>query len=255
MTGRRRAADTWQPREYARNARFVSEYGAELIDLLAPRPGERILDLGCGDGVLSARLAERGADVLGVDASAAMVEAARSRGIDARVARAESLSFENEFDAVFSNAALHWVPEADAVLAGIRRALKSGGRLAVEQGGAGNVAVVRSALIRELAEAHGRKTDLSHIWYFPATHAHAARLAAAGFEIRLLMHFRRPTPVRDMKAWLRTLASPVLAMLPEHQRDGFADDVARRLAPVLRGENGQWTLDYARLRYLAFAAD
>ena len=254
MTELHRAADSWQPARYARNARFVSDYGADLVELLAPRPGERILDIGCGDGALTAQLQERGAEVIGIDSSPSMVRAARERGIEAHLACAESLEFEAGFDAVFSNAALHWVPEADAALSGMRRALKPGGRVAVEQGGAGNVQTVRKALIRELSESRGIETGLAHIWYFPETHVHAARLAAAGFEIRLLAHFLRPTPVSGMEAWLHTLAAPVLAMLPEEERDAFACRVAQRLAPELQGEDGQWTVDYARLRYLAFAS-
>ena len=254
MTGPTGGADAWQPARYAANARFVSDYGADLIELLAPRPGERILDLGCGDGALTAELIERGADVVGIDASAAMVDAARKRGIDAHPGRAESLPFESEFDAVFSNAALHWVPDADAVLAGMHRALRPGGRIAVEQGGDENVEAVRTALIRELSESRYITTDLSHIWYFPKTHVHAARLAEAGFEIREILHFSRPTPVSGMEDWLHTLAAPVLAMLPEGERDAFACRVSQRLAPELRGEDGRWTVDYARLRYLAFAS-
>ena len=254
MKERPHAGDAWQPGKYAQNARFVSDLGADLIELLAPRPGERILDVGCGDGALTARIREHGAEVVGVDSSPAMLEEARKRGIETRLARAESLPFDDEFDAVFSNAALHWVPEADAALAGMRRALRQGGRIAVEQGGAGNVQAVRTALIRELRDSHGIETDLSDIWYFPASHAHAMRLAAAGFDIRLLVHFARPTPVSGMEAWLHTLAAPVLALLSEAERDPFARRVARRLAPELQGENGQWTVDYARLRYLAFAS-
>ncbi len=249
------AGDAWKPADYALNARFVSDYGAGVVELLDPRPGERILDLGCGDGALTKRLEASGATVVGVDASPSMVDEARRRGVDAHVARAEALPFEAEFDAVFSNAALHWVPEAEQVLACIRRALRPGGRVAVEQGGAGNVEAVRRALVLELDETHGIATDLSNVWYFPATHLHAARLAAAGFEIRLLERFARPTPVNGMEAWLHTLAAPVLATLPEDRRDAFAKAVTRRLAPVLQGENGQWTVDYARLRYLAFAVD
>ena len=254
MTGSSGTSDAWQPERYARNARFVSDYGADLIGLLAPRPGERILDVGCGDGALTAQIKEHGADVIGVDASPAMVNATRERGIEAHVARAQSLPFMGTFDAVFSNAALHWVPEADAALAGMMRALRPGGRVAVEQGGAGNVESVRLALIRELCESQGIETDLSQIWYFPATHAHAARVKAAGFDIRLLTHFARPTRVADMEAWLHTLAAPVLAMLPVAEQRRFAQRVVQRLAPSLRGEDGQWTVDYARLRYLAFAS-
>jgi len=116
----------WDPRTYAQNARFVSDLGSPVVDLLAPRPGERILDLGCGDGALTEKLVAAGALVVAVDASAEQVAGARARGLDARVARAESLPFDAEFDAVFSNAALHWMPDASAVLSSVYRALRPG---------------------------------------------------------------------------------------------------------------------------------
>ena len=249
------APDPWAAAEYARNARFVSDYGASLVDLLAPQHGERILDVGCGDGVLTAQIAACGAEVVGVDSSPSMVAAARERGIDARLARAEALPFAGEFDAVFSNAALHWVPAATAALAGIRRALRPGGRLVVEQGGDGNVASVRAALIRELRDGHGIDTDLGDIWYFPRTDTHAVRLARAGFGIRRLLHFHRPTPVDAMQDWLHTLAAPVLALLPAAGREAFAARVAARLEPELRQGDGKWWVDYARLRYAAIASE
>lgn len=142
---------TWNPEEYARNARFVAELGMPVVDLLAPVAGERILDLGCGDGYLTARLAARGCDVVGVDASAAQVEAARQAGVQARVLAAEGLDFESEFDAVFSNATLHWVREADRAIAAVWRALKPGGRFVAELGGAGCVARIREGLAVALA--------------------------------------------------------------------------------------------------------
>ena len=117
-----------------------------VVDLLAPRPGERILDLGCGDGALTEKLAAAGCDVVGADASAELVKAARARGLDARLMNGEALDFDGEFDAVFSNAALHWMLRPDAVIDGVYRALKPGGRFVGEFGGAGNVATIASAL-------------------------------------------------------------------------------------------------------------
>src|SRR5450432_1631050 len=119
---------TWDPDRYARNARFVADLGAPVVDLLAPRAGERILDLGCGDGVLTAKLAPLGCEVIGVDASPQQIDAARKLGLDARVANGEALDFDAEFDAVFSNAALHWMKKADRAIAGVFRALRPGGR-------------------------------------------------------------------------------------------------------------------------------
>ena len=119
---------SWDPDAYARNARFVSDLGAPVVELLAPQAGERILDLGCGDGALTIKLAEMGCDVVGVDSSAPQIEAARRLGLDARVADGERLSFDAEFDAVFSNAAIHWMKPVDDVIAGVWRALLPGGR-------------------------------------------------------------------------------------------------------------------------------
>src|SRR6266540_3103158 len=118
----------WNPEQYAKNARFVSDLGMPVVELLAPKPGERILDLGCGDGALTRRLVDMGCEVVGVDGSTAQIEAARASGLDARVMNGERLEFENEFDAVFSNAALHWMKRADDVIGGVRRALRRGGR-------------------------------------------------------------------------------------------------------------------------------
>ena len=133
---------TWNPDQYARNAGFVPALGLPVVELLDPQPGERILDLGCGDGVLTEKLASLGCQVVGVDSSAAQVAAAQARGLDARVVDAHELPFEAEFDAVFSNAALHWMRQPEAVIAGVWRALEPGGRFVGELGGAGNIAPV-----------------------------------------------------------------------------------------------------------------
>src|SRR5258705_6306447 len=143
----------WDPRTYAQHARFVADLGAGVVELLGPRSGERILDLGCGDGALTEKLVAAGCVVVAVDASAEQVAGARSRGLDARVARGEALPFAGEFDAVFSNAALHWMRDASAVLASVQRALRAGGRFVAEMGGAGDVAAIPGAL----AEAVGRR--------------------------------------------------------------------------------------------------
>src|SRR5262249_52670220 len=126
---------TWSPSAYAHHAAFVPALGAGILEKLAPVAGERILDLGCGDGSLTERLIERGARVVGIDASPEMVAAARARGIDAHVMDATRLTFDHEFDAVFSNAVLHWIQNQDGVLAGVSRALVPGGRFVAEFGG------------------------------------------------------------------------------------------------------------------------
>ena len=141
---------TWDPASYARNARFVSDLGSPVLELLAPQRGERILDLGCGDGVLTKKLADLGCEVVAVDSSAPQVEAARQLGLDARVMSGEALPFQGEFDAVFSNAVLHWITRADPLIAGVYRSLRPGGRFVAECGGYGCVHKIRTALVQAL---------------------------------------------------------------------------------------------------------
>src|SRR3954454_15713080 len=166
---------TWDPDRYARNARFVSDLGSPVVELLAPRPGERVLDLGCGDGALTKKLVELGCEVVGVDASAPQVEAARKLGLDAHVMSAESLPFQEEFDAVFSNAVLHWIKRADPMIAGVYRSLKPGGRFVAECGGFGCIHRIRTALVQSL-----NRRDLdgeSYVpWYYPTPGDYATRL-------------------------------------------------------------------------------
>ncbi|MBK0397987.1 methyltransferase domain-containing protein [Limibaculum sp. M0105] len=244
--------DAWSAGDYARNARFVSDLGAPVVQLLDPRPGEEILDLGCGDGVLSQRLAEAGARVVGVDASPDMVAAAQARGVDARLADAHALPFDAAFDAVFSNAAMHWMTRPDAVIAGVARALRPGGRFVAEFGGAGNVAAIRTAIIAVLSRDYGIDTTLDQIWYFPTDAEHRARLEAGGFAVEEIALIPRPTPVTaGIEAWLATLAAPALRLLPEAERTEAAARIGALLAPALRDQAGNWRADYVRLRFRA----
>ena len=164
--GKGRPAQHWDPDRYARNARFVADLGAPLVDLLDPRPDERVLDLGCGDGALTEKLAGQTAAVVGVDSSGEQVAAARARGLDAHVMDGHRLTFAAEFDAVVSNAALHWMLRPDAVIAGVWRALKPGGRFVAEMGGAGNVALIKAALVAAL-DRRGLDGAAHVPWYFP----------------------------------------------------------------------------------------
>src|SRR4029079_5892798 len=199
----------WNPVTYAQNARFVSNLGAGVFDMLAPQPGERILDLGCGDGALTEKLVAAGCRVTAIDSSAAQVGAARARGLDARRGRAETLPFQAEFDAVFSNAVLHWIPDASAAIASVHRALKPGGRFVAEFGGAGCVQTVRLALIAE-ADRRGLDGAALDPWFFPSEAAYRTLLEAHGFAVRAIALFPRPTPLPgDISAWLAPLPPPL----------------------------------------------
>jgi len=245
------ANQSWDPDAYARNARFVSDLGAPVVELLAPRAGEQILDLGCGDGALTKKLVELGCDVVGVDLSAPQVLAARRLGLDARVADGERLAFDAEFDAVFSNAAIHWMKRADDVIAGVWRALRSGGRFVAEFGGYGCVATIKRALIDALRR-RGIDGDALNPWYFPTVEDYSARLARRGFAVSYLALIPRPTPLPTaINGWLETFAQSFMAPLKDHDRAGFIDEVREALRPDLCDRDGKWLADYVRLRFAA----
>jgi len=243
---------SWDPETYQRNAGFVSELGTPLIARLDPRPGERILDLGCGDGVLTERLAESGAEVVGVDASREQVEAARQRGLDARVMDGRALTFKQEFDAVFSNAALHWMSEPAAVLRNVHAALKPKGRFIGEMGGQGNVATISDALVAALARRGIDGKALSP-WFFPDVDEYTRLMEEAGFRVAEIGLFVRPTPLpTGIEGWLETMARTFLEAVAPAERQAYLEEVITDLEPELRDAEGQWTADYVRLRFAAF---
>jgi SAM-dependent methyltransferase len=245
------AKQTWDPDSYARNARFVSDLGAPVVELLAPRRGERILDLGCGDGALTAKLVALGCDVIGVDASPAQVEAARRIGLDARVGDGNRLDFDAEFDAVFSNAAIHWMNWPDDVIAGVSRALRAGGRFVGEFGGHGCVDKIKRALVASLAR-RGIDGDRLNPWYFPTVEDYSARLVRGGFTIRYIALIPRPTPLpTEINGWLETFAQSFMAPLDARERPAFIDEVRESLRPDLCDARGAWFADYVRLRFAA----
>lgn len=241
----------WNAAQYSEQGRFVSELGSAVLDLLAPQAGERILDLGCGDGALTKALVDAGCRVVGVDASPEMAAAAAQLGLDVHVADCHDLQYEHEFDAVFSNAALHWMTQPDRVIGGVRRALKPGGRFVGEFGGRGNLATIVGTLGSALAD-RGVDAGARNPWFFPSAEEYRTLLERHGFEVAMVTVFPRPTPLpNDMVGWLETFAQAFTAALPEAERKGFLADVAERCRPQLCDGAGRWVADYVRLRFAA----
>ena len=244
-------AQSWNPDRYAKNARFVADLGAPLVDLLAPKRDETILDLGCGDGILTLKLSQLGCRVVGVDSSPELIAAARRLGLDVRVAVGEKLEFSAEFDAVFTNAALHWMKRADDVIAGVRAALKPGGRFVGEFGGQGCVRTIRNALVAAL-ERRGIDGESRVPWYFPTPGDYATRLERAGFRVDSIALFPRPTPLPgDVTGWLETFGESFTSALQPESRRAYLEEVRAALEPQLRDAGGTWIADYVRLRFMA----
>jgi len=244
---------TWDAESYGLNGAFVHELAGGVLEWLAAKPSEHILDLGCGDGHLTQRIASTGVSVVGVDASAEMVAAARHRGMIADVGDAELLPYEDKtFDAVFSNAVLHWVRDHDAMMVQVHRVLKPGGRFVAEMGGHGNVAAISVAL-RAVLGRHGYGDREDGVNYYPTAEGYTRRLEGHGFEVQRIALIPRPTTLAQsgMEGWLCTFRRGVFDGLPVELRETVVEETAALLAPVLRDEEGNWTADYVRLRFIA----
>ena len=232
---------------------FVWNLGADLLPLLAPQPGERILDLGCGTGQLTARIADTGARVVGLDSSPEMIGQARQNypNIEFRLADAASFAAPAQFDAVFSNAALHWMLDAGAVVRNIASALRPGGRFVAEFGGKRNVAAFVAAA---KAVLEGRSLQWANPWYFPSLGEYANLLEQHGFEVRAARHFDRPTTLEDgedaMRDWISMFGTATLSSVPKSEMRNVVRDIEDRLRPELY-RDGRWQMDYVRLRLQA----
>ncbi|MDB5737827.1 MAG: methyltransferase [Sphingomonas bacterium] len=241
----------WNAADYGQNAAFVPAMGAPVVDLLAPQSGERILDIGCGDGVLTELLVAAGASVVGVDGSPEMIAAARARGLDARVMDGQALTFGPEFDAGFTNAALHWMRDAAGVARGVFAALKAGGRFVGEMGGSGNCASLWRGMGEELA-TRGLSLPVAHVHWYPSIAEFGEVYGAAGFtdiDARLIP---RPTPLpTGVSGWIKTFFPGLMTDLGLSAADqsAIADAVEQRLEPELRQPDGGWVADYVRLRF------
>jgi trans-aconitate 2-methyltransferase len=246
----------WNPSLYQSSHAFVWEYGRDLLQLLAPQAGERILDVGCGTGQLTAEIARSGAVVTGIDSSANMIEQARRNFPELRfeLADAQSLPFRGEFDAIFSNAALHWVPDADAAAAGIARALRPGGRFVAEFGGKGNNRAVLDAAFRALEVLWVPENLRRTPWYFPSVGEYAPILERHGLEVAFAALFDRPTRLEGgaggLADWLSMFGARLTAPLNEERHLQFTRLVEDYARPGLF-RDGHWFVDYRRLRVVA----
>ncbi len=256
MTGTPGRGNEWDSALYDRALGVVTRLGSGVLELLDPKPGERILDLGCGTGHLTAEIAAYGADVLGLDAAESMI--ARARALYPRlrfeVGRGADFRLDAPVDAVFSNAALHWMPRPADVAANVARALRPGGRFAAEMGGKGNVSSLIAAVHQALREEGVGAERLPEPWYFPSVGEYATLLEGAGFEVRYAHLFDRPTPLDDCPNgaadWLRVFGGAFLAVVPPERQEAVIARATMLVRPAWYRDD-RWVADYRRLRFLA----
>lgn len=250
----------WDATAYAGRFGYVSTMAADLVGVLDPQAGERVVDLGCGTGALAAQIAASGAEVLGIDADEAMIVAAREQQPTLRFEVASGYDFDLDAlgfgpaDAVFSNAALHWMTRPEAVLERVALALRPGGRFVAEMGGIGNTAAVSGAL-RAALERHGQPREAqAQPWYFPSPATYAALLERHGFEVRALWLFDRMTPLADgeagLRGWLTMFAMPFFGHLDVDERAVIVAEIEDEVRDRLY-IGGVWHVDYRRLRFSA----
>ena len=243
--------DHWDATQYVEHASFVAKLGSPVLSLLDPVAGESILDLGCGDGTLTLKLSEMGVDVVGVDFSKSMVDAAKASGLSAEVCSGDKLAYDQVFDAVFSNAALHWMTDYQAVIAGVHHSLKAGGRFVAEMGGAGNIAGLLDAM-KKVFDSDTSLGEFVNPWFFPDAALYKDALETGGFDVEYIELISRPTPLSSgVIQWLKTFANAICKNLDDRQKDRFYNDVSRMLKPVYYTDENGWVADYVRLRFKA----
>ena len=250
------ANTNWNANLYDDKHSFVFKYGEDLVHLLNPKPGEKILDLGCGTGYLTNVIAESGAQVTGIDSSPEMISKARSEypNLEFEILSATNFHFEKPFDAIFSNAVLHWVLEKEKAIDCMYSNLKTGGRLVIEMGGKTNVQSIMKAIKKTLAKYEaGEKTNIN-IWYYPSIGEYASLLEARGFRVTYATHYDRETELKDstnaIKDWVKMFGSSFLKNIDRN----VADKLLTEIQDSLRATNfrsNKWYADYKRLRVVA----
>ena len=243
----------WDPDHYDDKFSFVYQYGEDLLALLDPKPGERILDLGCGTAELTDLIHQSGAKVIGLDKSKEMIAAAQSKYPHIEFVRSDATSFQfdSPFDTIFSNATLHWVLDHRNCIQSMYGNLKAGGRLVLEFGGKGNIENIIQPLRTVLSErGYSTQADLQ-LWYFPSLADYASELEAAGFRVESAQHFDRPTKLNgDLKDWLNMFAQAFFDGIPEVETEEIIKAVEKKASGSCF-KDGYWFADYIRLRIIA----
>jgi 2-isopropylmalate synthase len=240
----------WNPETYNKHTAFVSQLALPVVALLNPQEGERILDAGCGDGTLAVEIEKYGAKVVGIDMSMEMIEVCKTNGIEAHVGSVTALPYKNEFDAVFSNATLHWVKDARGAVENIAKTLKKGGRFVAEFGGVGNMHYVVLAM-QKVFDKHSEFGIFKNPWYFPKSKEYKALLESVGFEVTHIELIKRPTPMNDIVHWLDIFTNGMTKHLSNEDFSIFKDECKEILTEHLYSEKEGWVLDYVRLRVKA----
>ncbi|RHW39803.1 SAM-dependent methyltransferase [Lysinibacillus yapensis] len=244
--------DQWNAKAYDTNHSFVSRYGADLVELLSLQENEKILDVGCGTGDLANQLKDSGAVVTGIDQSANMIEQAISKypAIKFEVKDATELDYAEEFDAVFSNATLHWVKPPEKALQCIYKSLKSGGRFVAEFGGKGNVEIITNEIINQIKKAGYIFSDENYPWFYPSIGQYTPLMEQAGFRVVYAQHFDRPTELKGadgLRNWIHMFANQLFTGIDAATKESLISKVEQSLRSSMY-HNGSWFADYKRIR-------
>ncbi len=243
----------WDPNQYDENFSFVYQYGEDLLQMLNPQIGERILDLGCGTGELTDQIHQSGAQIVGMDNSSEMIQSARTKypQLNFVIGDAEDFLFKSPFHAIFSNATLHWVLNYSACIAAMRRNLHNRGRLVLEFGAKGNISNIITPL-RNVLSNRGYKTQADlELWYFPSIGEYTSALESNGFQVKMAQQFDRPTELADdLSDWLQMFASQFFIDIPPSEVENIKLEV-QELAKPSCYLNGKWVADYRRIRIFA----
>ena len=240
----------WNPNTYNKHTAFVSQLALPVVDLLDPKEGEKILDVGCGEGTLAVEIETRGAKVIGVDMSPEMIEQCQAKDIEAYVGSVISLPYDEEFDSVFSNAMLHWVKDSKSAVQNIAKSLKNGGCFVCEFGGKGNAYTLVSAM-QEVFEKHPEFGEFDNPWYFPSVEEYTTLLESEGFKVEYMKIIPRATPMDDISNWLDIFANGVTKHLSKEQFEIFKEECRAILKETIYSQEEGWMLDYKRLRVRA----